>query len=80
MGRYIAHKRRKIKWRKEDAWTDGAAAPAVRGHEGALRREAERLELERARAVKQARAVERRMERQELVVDRTTVAAPLGLL
>lgn len=40
MGRYIAHKRRKIKWMQEDAWTDGAAAPAVRGLEGALRREA----------------------------------------
>ncbi len=72
MGRYIAHKRRKIKRRKEDARTDGAAAPAVRGHETALQREAERLELERARAVKQARAVERRMERRELVVDRTS--------
>ncbi len=72
MGRYIAHKRRKIKRRKEDARTDGAAAPAVRGHETASQRETERLELERARAVKQARAVERRMERRELVVDRTT--------
>ena len=40
MGRYIAHKRRKIKWMQEDAWTDVAAAPAVRGLEGALRREA----------------------------------------
>ena len=46
--------------------------PAVRGHETAFQRETERLELERARAVKQARAVERRMKRQELVVDRTT--------
>ncbi len=69
MGRYIAHKRRKIKRTREDAWTDGAAASAVRGHEVARQREAERLELEKARA---ARAVERRMKRQELVVDRTT--------
>ncbi|MGO9773345.1 MAG: hypothetical protein ACLPSW_28135 [Roseiarcus sp.] len=71
MGRYIAHKRRKIKRTKGDARTDGAAASAVRGRETALQREAERLELERARAVKQARAEERRMRRQEVVVDRT---------
>ena len=31
MGRYIAHKRRKIKWMQEDAWTDGAAAPPFVG-------------------------------------------------
>ncbi len=72
MGRYIAHKRRKISWMQEDAWTDGAAAPAVRGLEGALQREAERIELERARVVKQARALERPMKRQEFVVDRTS--------
>ncbi len=75
MGRYIAHKRRKIKRTKGDARTDGAAASAVRGRETALQREAERLELERARAVKQARALERPMKRQEFVVDRTTVRA-----
>ena len=40
MGRYIAHKRRKIKRTKEDASTDGAADPAVRGNETAMRREA----------------------------------------
>ena len=47
------------------------AALAACGHETAAQRETERLELERARAVKRAR-VERRMERRELVVDRTT--------
>ena len=72
MGRYIAYKRRKIKRTKEDASTDGAPDPAVRGNETAMRREAARLEFERARAVKQARAVQRRMKRRELVVDRTT--------
>ncbi len=72
MGKYIAHKRRKMKRRKEGARTDGATASAVRGRDTASQREAEKLELERARAVKEARAAERRMERQKWAVERTT--------
>ena len=72
MGTYIAHRRRKIKRTKEDDRTDGATDLVVRGRETAFQRETERLELERARAVKHTRAVERRMKRQELLVDGTT--------
>jgi hypothetical protein len=72
MGRYIAHKRRKIKGTSEARGSDDAVAAGLRAQLLALQRAAERLELERARVVKQARLIERRLERQDSVVDRTS--------
>jgi len=72
MGSYIAHKRRKIKQMTEAAGSDEASAAGLRAQLLALQRAAERLELERAHLLKQARAIERRLQRQDPVVDRTS--------
>jgi hypothetical protein len=72
MGRYIAHKHRKIRHPKsEDSATDAERSDVIE-RELAQRREAERLEAERARAAKELRTFKRLMERRSSVVDRTS--------
>jgi hypothetical protein len=72
MGNYIAHKRRKIKQTNETPGSEDVPAAGLRTPLLALQRAAERLELERARALKQARIIKRRQERQEPAIDRTS--------
>lgn len=69
VGRYIEHKRRKIRGVVSEPLASDEERSATLQRQRLLRREAERLELERARAAKHARAVERWTERQKDVVD-----------
>ncbi len=69
MGNYIAHKRRKIRHPAcDDSASDARRSDAV-GRIFARRRETERLEEERRRAAKVVRALRRRLERRNAVVD-----------
>ena len=72
MGKYIAHTRRKIKPKKAQAASIDAAAIEARQHEIAAQREVKRLELERARAEKQARALVRAASKRDSLVDLDT--------
>jgi len=70
MGRYIIHRRRKIKPKKAGAVSSVTAAVDARERELAISLERKQLELERAREERQARASARRLERRSLVFDK----------
>jgi hypothetical protein len=69
MGNYIAHKRRKIRHPGPDASGSDARQTEAIERAFARRCETERFEEERRRAAKVVRALRRRLERRNTVVD-----------
>ena len=86
MGTYIAHTRRKMKSTKPEASTTDAAAIAAREQALAALREQQRVEAERARAEKAARALRRAVGKRLTAADpdtsgrRRTAARAAGIM